>query len=152
MLSGEVKLRIRYLNMNDLEQIEALDKLCFPVAVRYNRYDLAYYLSLPNSISLAEVISDKIFGFIIVAVIKPDSANIVTIDVDPKYRNHGIGNDLIETAKQMLRELNIIKITLQVSIDNTVAKNFYLKHGFQIVKILKNYYPANDGYQMECNI
>ncbi len=134
----------------DLTQLEELDTKCFPASVRYNRYALDYYISLPNSFGLVDKIENRVIGFIIVTFINNSTANIVTIDVDPLYRRKGIGSNLIEIVKRILITQNIKKITLQVSMDNKIAVNFYRKHGFKITQKLPNYYPTTDGYNMEC--
>jgi ribosomal protein S18 acetylase RimI-like enzyme len=145
-------LTLRYIYDKDIEQLEELDRKCFPPPVRYNRYALQYYLSLPNSIGLVEVNNDTIIGFIIATISKDKSANIVTIDVEPVSRRCGLGSKLINVLKNILNELKVTKITLQVSEDNVVATKFYTKHGFEIKKRLPMYYPSTDGLQMEYNI
>ena len=145
-------MTLRYIYEEDLEKLEELDRKCFPPPIRYNRYALQYYLSLPNSIGLVEVNDDTIKGFIIATISRDKSANIVTIDVDPFSRRCGLGSKLINVLKSILNELKVNKITLQVSDDNVVATKFYTKHGFIIKKRLPMYYPSTDGLQMECRI
>jgi ribosomal-protein-alanine N-acetyltransferase len=145
-------LTIRYLTENDAEILEELDRKCFPPPVRYNRYALGYYLSLPTSFGLAELENDILKGFIIVTLIQKDTANIVTIDVEPSLRRQGIGSKLIAMAKNIMQSWKVQKITLQVSVDNDPAIKFYEKHEFKIIETLSMYYPTTDGYQMECEI
>jgi len=66
-------------------------------------------------------------GFIITNLIEIDTANIVTIDVDPIYRKQGIGSILLKAVKEILDRKNLTKITLQVSVSNSIAIRFYLK-------------------------
>jgi ribosomal-protein-alanine N-acetyltransferase len=143
---------IRLISSGDFESLEALDRKCFSDPIRYNRYELAYYLSLENSIGLAKTTNGKLLGFIISTMIDSDTMNIVTIDVEPSARRCGIGTNLIQALKNMLKEWKVSKISLQVSMDNEPAIEFYKKHGFSITKLLPRYYPTNDGYQMECTI
>ena len=140
---------IRTITMADLSLLEVLDKKCFSDAVRYNRFAFDYYLSIPNSIGLLKTKGNKLMGFIITAPLADDIFNIVTIDIDPEFRRKGIGSELILAVIRILKQWEIEKITLQVSIDNVPAIQFYLKHGFEIVEELPRYYPDNDGYQME---
>jgi ribosomal protein S18 acetylase RimI-like enzyme len=132
-----------------LTQLEELDRKCFPAPVRYNRYTLGYYISLQDSLGLVDIIENRVIGFIIVTLTNKSTANIVTIDVDPLYRMRGIGSNLIVIVKKILSDWNMKLITLQVSVDNTIAVNFYKKHGFRITKTLPKYYPNTDGYHME---
>jgi len=141
---------MRNITNNDLPQLEDLDRRCFSPAVRYNRYAIDYYISLPNSIGLTEIKDNNLIGFIIALVATKESANIVTVDVDPRFRKQGIGSRLLQAVMGILKKWKITKITLQVSVDNTLAIKFYQKHGFNIMEILPNYYPTTDGYHMEC--
>ena len=142
-------MTLREITSEDMVSLEALDKKCFSEAVRYNRHALDFYLSLPNSIGLIQTDNDIILGFIIANMLTDDTFNIVTIDVEPIYRRQGIGTDLIKAVIRIIQEWKMSKISLQVAEDNIPAINFYLKHGFQIMKKLPKYYPHGDGYQME---
>ena len=146
------KLTVRYLMKTDVDQLEELDRKCFPPPVRYNRHALSYYLSLPTAFGIGEFQNFKLAGFIIVIFMTEDIANIVTIDVEPLMRKSGIGSKLINLAKKVLISQEVKKITLQVADDNIPAVNFYKKHGFKVVKRLPMYYPTTDGYQMELKI
>jgi ribosomal-protein-alanine N-acetyltransferase len=95
---------------------------------------------------------NRLFGFIIATKLPPDGYNIVTIDVDPGFRRRGIGTELLKVMKGILQNNEIRMLSLQVSVDNTPAIDFYQKHGFTIVKTLARYYPTTDGYQMEHGI
>jgi ribosomal protein S18 acetylase RimI-like enzyme len=143
---------VRYLTDSDVEQLEELDRKCFPAPVRYNRHALSYYLSLPTSFGLAEFNDVSLIGFIIVTLTSNESANIVTIDIEPSLRCQGFGSKLIRLATNVLLSWKVKKITLQVSVDNDVAIKFYKKHKFTITKTLPMYYPTTDGYKMERDI
>jgi len=145
-------LTLRYITQADLEQLEDLDKKCFPREIRYNRYALGYYVSLKDSIGIIKSIDENIVGFIITTITSNGFANIVTIDIAPEFRRRGFGSNLISAVKLILQELDIKKISLQVSVNNESAIEFYLKHGFEIISILPSYYPGSDGYQMDCII
>jgi ribosomal-protein-alanine N-acetyltransferase len=149
-VNGEYSLTLRYLNINDAKSLEELDKLCFSTAVRFNRYDLVYYLSLKQAIGLAKIIDEHLHGFVIAVRTYEDIANVVTLDVHPKSRRHSIGSELIQELKVVLKENTITKITLQVAVDNHAAIKFYQKHGFKITNKLRGYYPTTDGLQMVC--
>jgi len=148
-LEAGTELMIRQINSNDVDHLEALDKKCFSNEVRYNRYALSHYLSLPNAIGLLHSNDNMLQGFIITTMADENIANIVTIDVDPTVRNRGIGSNLVFAVKNILKARQVKRISLQVSINNTTAINFYMKNGFKITKRLPNYYPNTDGYQME---
>ena len=142
-------MSIRNITSADVDALEALDRQCFPAEVRYNRFDLGYYLTIHNSVGLLDTAGQELRGFIIAVPLSADTANIVTIDVAPAYRRRGIGSDLLSQAKEIFKSRHVTRISLQVAVDNEPALKFYTKHGFMVLQILKNYYPAADGYQME---
>ncbi len=77
-----------------------------------------------------------------------------SIAVDPRFRNRGIGTDLIRDAITIAKEfsaLNPIKmIVLQVAENNTTARALYEKLGFQNVRKIGNYYgKGKNAVQME---
>ena len=43
---------------------------------------------------------------------------------------------------------NILNITLEVDVKNLPAYNLYLKKGFKVVSVRKNYYRDSDAYLM----
>ena len=94
----------------------------------------------------------KLLGFIITTIVTEHIANIITIDVHPLFRRQGIGSNLIKAAKVILKERRVSKISLQVAENNSAAIQFYIKHGFEVVKKLPKYYPNRDGYGMEWGI
>lgn len=99
-------------------------KYPYPPPVLYN------YLS---SIFLVAEMDNKIVGY---AIGDKERRIIVSIAVDPHYRNRGIGRTLLEN---ILKEMNGT-VYLQVRKSNKDAIRFYIKMGFVKEKILKSYY------------
>lgn len=66
---------------------------------------------------------------------------IMIINVLGAYRRLGIASELLkyvlDTAKE---DPDVVEAYLHVQINNEDAKNFYLMHGFEQVKIIKGYY------------
>ena len=66
---------------------------------------------------------------------------IMTITVFDQYRRYQIGSQLLQELIRIHKNIKEIKyINLHVQISNVAAKNFYVKNGFDMVKIVENYY------------
>jgi Acetyltransferases len=62
---------------------------------------------------------------------------IISIGVLKEYRKMGIGKKLL---KIVIEKNDYEDIYLHVRITNEIAKNLYLKEGFEIISLSKNYY------------
>ena len=90
-------------------------------------------------------LDDGICGFISYSVIY-DRAEIEYIAVSSEYFGKGISDKLFE---EFLLDISGCKnVSLEVSVKNKRAINFYLKHGFKKVSVRKNYYADADGILM----
>ena len=77
---------------------------------------------------------------------QPKSAHIFHLIIDPDQQQKGYGKKLISHAEELIIKNNFKKITINVLINNQIAKNFYEKNGFIIsrdnksgkIKMLKN--------------
>ena len=58
------------------------------------------------------------------------SAHIFHLIIDPEQRQKGYGNLLFDHAEELIIKNNLKKITINVLINNQIAKNFYEKNGF----------------------
>jgi len=66
--------------------------------------------------------------------------HITNIAVSPDYRNKGIGQQLIEGLLRIAKEREMMGITLEVRMNNAAAQRLYIKNGFKVEGIRKNYY------------
>ena len=92
-------------------------------------------------------IDDVIVGFII-ATDLVETCDILSLIVDPEYRNRKIATNLIDYLISELDE-NLKLITLEVRANNTAAIHLYDKFGFEVVNVRKKYYSnGDDAYLM----
>ena len=90
---------------------------------------------------------DKIIGFIS-ATDLGETCDILSLVVDPEYRNKMVASNLIDYLISELSE-NLKLITLEVASKNIPAINLYEKFGFEVVNVRKNYYfDGDDAYLM----
>ncbi len=87
---------------------------------------------------------DEVKGFIEVENLGIET-NVTNIVVDPNCRREHIADTLLI---DLLTNTKAKTISLEVRIDNTPARNLYLKHGFIEKGIRKGYYNGVDAITM----
>ena len=86
-----------------------------------------------------KISTQKIIGFVCFYHVK-DEIEIIQICINKSYQRKNFGSLIINKIKN----LNIKKIFLEVSVENSQAINFYKKNGFKKIGIRKDYYKANN--------
>ena len=89
---------------------------------------------------------EKIVGFISATVFY-DTCDILSLVVDPNYRNKMVASNLITYLISEGGE-NLKLVTLEVAAHNIPAINLYEKFGFEIVHTREKYYKDDDAYLM----
>lgn len=140
------RITIRAMVETDLDEVEALDKLCFSDPWPSGAY--AYELK-PGSTNVCLVALDgskecgqQVVGVIIVWLIV-DEAHIGTIAVHPDYRHLGIGRKLLAEALLKAVEQGAISSLLEVRAGNQSALALYYGLGFEAVGLRAGYYANN---------
>jgi ribosomal protein S18 acetylase RimI-like enzyme len=129
--------------------MKLLDELCFTEPVQYGNIEFLYLLTKPDVISYVVETDNNMLGFIMASIeVTKKTANIITLDVHPEYRNRGLANRLLKKTETDLRGRNLSQITLQVSVNNKIAINFYRKNNYRIKDTYSDYYPGEDAYFM----
>lgn len=90
-------------------------------------------------------------GFILWQSVK-DEAEILTLVVDKKYQNSGIGTALLKAMITRLKEQGVSTLFLEVAQDNEPAKKFYIKHDFCFVSTRPGYYLREKGQNVSALI
>jgi ribosomal-protein-alanine N-acetyltransferase len=145
-------IKLRRFSLSDLEQIIEIEKISFPKRKPFSEdYFKKLYQKSPGRIVVAED-KGKILGYIIGGVQK-DCGKIISIAVHPLHRKRGIGKELVNFLIEHFKKNGLKKFLLLVRRDNLVAISFYKNLGFQISKIIKNYYRnGDDAFLMEREI
>lgn len=125
-------------------QIAELEKLCFNDPWSEN----SIASELDNRLSCWLIASDdeKVVGYVGSQTVLGET-DMMNIAVHPDYRKQGVGKDLINALIEALKERNSHSLMLEVRSSNEPAKSLYLKMGFEVVGIRKNYYrnPREDA-------
>lgn len=72
-----------------------------------------------------------------------NEGHITNIAVSPAYRNQGVASKILNKLIQVAKEKQMIGLTLEVRVSNNIAKNLYIKHGFILEGLRKEYYEDN---------
>jgi ribosomal-protein-alanine N-acetyltransferase len=139
-------LRCRPLTHADLNQILALDHLCFQGFWSQSAYQRE--LDSPNSDLLGlEVIPPQqvpeIIGMGCTWAIL-DEAHITLLSVAPDYQGLGFGQWLLIHLLQVACDRQLTHATLEVRKSNQRAISLYTKFGFQVAGTRPQYYADNE--------
>lgn len=137
---------MEFILMNDshVEAVARLEQRCFndPWSVNSIKSELNNPLSLwlvavEDGILAGYVGSQSVMGW----------SDMMNLAVAPEYRRQGVGERLVNTLIERLRENQISCLTLEVRVSNLTAIALYDKLGFQQVGRRPNYYrnPKEDA-------
>ena len=141
---------ITALSLQDVDAAHALDQLCFRPGVAFGRDVFEYCLQSPDCLSLGvKTAKGELLAFTILQARGQHTAQIVTIDVRPKQRRHGLADRLMAVAETILRNNHIRRVYLQVATDNGPGQSLYRKWGYEQKNLLLDYYgPGLDAVMM----
>lgn len=120
-----------------VSQIADLEKICFNDP--WSENSIASELDNRLSHWLVALDDEKVVGYVGSQTVLGET-DMMNIAVHPAYRKKGIATELIEALIQVLKERGSHSLMLEVRESNNPAKELYLKMGFELVGIRKNYY------------
>ncbi|MEW5871984.1 MAG: ribosomal protein S18-alanine N-acetyltransferase [Chloroflexota bacterium] len=139
-------LTIRFMRLEDVEQVQAIDRISFSMPWPLSAYN---YEIKNNPLSLLWVAEathpdapPHIVGMVVVWLIL-EEAHIANIAVHPDYRGRGISKTLLAVALKEAIRRGSQKATLEVRAHNQVAQKLYRRFGFEIVGQRPKYYRDN---------
>ncbi len=133
-----MKYSVIQMSAEHIHEISVLEKECF--SSPWSKDALSEELNNDNSHFLV-AFSDRVLGYIGVQEICSE-AYITNVAVFYKFRNHGIGRKLLQTAVDNAKSRNCEFITLEVRESNKSAISLYESEGFETAGIRKNFYTA----------
>jgi ribosomal-protein-alanine N-acetyltransferase len=144
------KTLIRHAAGADFKILLEIDEASFPPGVAYDSTELQYFMNRRGAETLVLEADGGIAAFLILGVDRNRRrATIVTLDVRPEHQRRGYATQLLMRAEEILKDHGAKAYDLQVDVGNTGAIEFYKKHGFEVVRLLRNYYPnGHDAYLM----
>ena len=148
-------VNIRQMSMDDLETVQAIDKLSFSLPWPANAYRHELTQNPSSLCRVAEVASYSgmllVVGMAVVWLVV-DEAHIATLAVHPDFRRQGIARQLL--ARLLLESIKkgMIRALLEVRRNNLAAQALYAQFGFTIAGRRKNYYHDNNEDALLMNL
>jgi ribosomal-protein-alanine N-acetyltransferase len=84
-----------------------------------------------------------IAGFVTFHLQRQGYGHIITLDVHPEARRHGLGTLLMHAVFERLRKMAAFMVVLEVAVNNHGALAFYEKLGFHRIRVLEGYYSRD---------
>ncbi len=142
---------VRPLAAEDIPDVAGLERSVF--SHPWTAGDLEKSLTDPYTHFFVGVNEEATYGYIGLRF-GTDTADILTLCVDEKYRRCGIAAALLETAIRFVRENKLDPLFLEVRASNVSARALYEKYGFSVLSIRKKYYrdPVEDAVIMRKEI
>jgi ribosomal-protein-alanine N-acetyltransferase len=150
---GGNAINIRPAAREDMDVLFALDRACFRPGIAYSRAELGYFVFHPRAVSIVAEDESGIAGFAVVEFLLERGrliGHIVTIDVSPAQRRHGVGRLLMEALLGFCQEKKAAVARLEVAVDNDGAIVFYRLLGFAETGRIRGFYVGGlDALRME---
>jgi ribosomal-protein-alanine N-acetyltransferase len=146
-MKARFPLGIQLANANEIDAIFEIEQKCFPEKVAYSKRQLEYLILNASSDCLIEKQHGVIRAFLIVTYRQGSlTCNIETIDVNPAFKNKGIGFKLMEAAEIEAKRKGMRWSQLEVSEGNEAALKLYKKAGYIFKERIEGYYKfEHDG-------
>ena len=143
-------LKIRPVSLSDISRLHSIEIHSFKGP--FSRKMLEKLAQTPNIVFLVGEIKQNIIGYVINSL-RQSEAHLISIVSDEKYRRRGFSSVLIQNVIKKLQEKGIKKLKLEVRVGNEVAKAFYAKFNFKIIKNKPRYYSdGEDALEMELDL
>ncbi len=140
MLNHGQILQVMKATDNDIPALIVLEKEVYSGHTPWSSFSFKTELEKrKNSLYLVVYNASNLVAFI-GARFHPREAHITNIAVAPAYQNQHIGRRLLELMIDRARQNQSECVSLEVRIDNQIAKHLYRSLGFEATFIRKNYY------------
>ncbi len=123
----------------DFPALCSIDRACFDSFIAWSPFAMRQALALPGSSCLVAVSLHAVIAFTVFSSLH-QAGHILTLDVLPSWRRHGLGSALISSAESRLAALPVSSISLETDTSNAPAIAFWLRRGYCIRGTLQNYY------------
>src|SRR6266550_2556022 len=135
-----VALRIRRLELRDLDAIDVIEKRAYPTP--WSRSMFASELAKPTSICLGAFEGEELVGYVVNSRYV-DAWHVMNVAVDPERQRRGVASQLLERLFELTADDERRGYTLEVRVSNQDAIRLYEKLGFEPRGIRRGYYTDN---------
>jgi ribosomal-protein-alanine N-acetyltransferase len=129
---------IRPASLRDLDQLVEIEDAQFPEpwSRRLLRDEIELVAQRRYTVA---VLNRTVIGVLGLMLIDTD-AHINTIATRPGYEGRGVARSLLDEALPVLTSSGFQRVTLEVAVGNSRARNLYTQFGFAPLGIRKQYY------------
>lgn len=134
-----MKISLRNMKLHDIKQLMELNQKTLP-----ENYDREFWVEKFHEGKIHSFVA--IFAGQIIGYVFCDNDTIISLAIDEKFRNKGLGKQLLGNC---LNTYNI-NVRLHVRVTNNIALKLYESFGFSEEQKLIDYYvdPIEDAYVM----
>ena len=142
---------IKKLDIESLDAILALEKLCFPVPDRWKEEDWRELLADQRAIYWALLDGEKLIGdvFLYNWQGEKDYVKIMNLSVHPDYRGRGLAHRLLDYAREELSRRGMGKYCGETRASNAAMQRVFADCGYRLSRIedvgFEN--PREDAYK-----
>jgi ribosomal-protein-alanine N-acetyltransferase len=122
--------------ISEIRSIARLHQRCFPKSLAY-RASTVLLLRLAHSRAFLVARAGNAVVGLVIGDYQSGQSRVITICVDPDWRQQGVGSQLLSAIETALPNGNMI---LMVEATNAPAQLLYRAHGFLAVGESRNYY------------
>ena len=144
MVYEKKEIDFKKLDNSNCQILEKIQKDKY--TINWNEDEIMYLLKLFVGDGLFLIYNYISIGYCLFRILM-DEVEILSIEIETKFRNMGLGLILFNEIERSFEERKISKCFLEVNINNDLARNFYEKLGFICIKNIKNYYKSDNSYQ-----
>jgi ribosomal-protein-alanine N-acetyltransferase len=129
---------IRAASHRDLDQLVEIEEAQFPEP--WSRRLLSDEIDLTSQRRYTVAVEGRtVIGVLGLMLIDRD-AHINTIATRPGHEGRGVARSLLDEAIPVVESGGYTRITLEVAVGNTRARDLYMKYGFAPLGVRKQYY------------
>jgi ribosomal protein S18 acetylase RimI-like enzyme len=140
---------VREYRPEDFERLHQIDRTAFAPALSYSRLELRYYVQARRSRTLVAEECGEVVGFANARCAQRGWGTVVTLDVAPGWQRQGIGGRLLAAIEEWLAGEGVRVVSLETPADESGARQFYEKHGYQLGARVRGYYHGRlDAFSM----
>jgi ribosomal-protein-alanine N-acetyltransferase len=144
-------IEVRPFHTRDLDRILEIEGTSFGPDAWDRKLFLEYFRQCPDLFLVARG-ARRISGYVITCL-DSKKAELVSIAVDPRDRQRGLGRAMLDETLSQLRSSRVSSWWLMVETVNEPAIRFYESYGFQRLRRSKRYYGADrDAWRMRFRI
>jgi [ribosomal protein S18]-alanine N-acetyltransferase len=139
----ETTIQLRGYEPGDLDAMFALDVVCFEEPFRFSRAAMKRFAGARNARVVVAEMEGKLAGFCILHVEQSGEERagyIVTLDVEPELRRHGLGRWLMLAVEELGLAAGCVAAGLHVFTGNDAAIRFYEGLGYVRSRLAKGFY------------